>query len=68
MKFIKILIYVILFILYGYFCYMTSAEPKHVIWGYICAIDFTILFIMSASYIVKYQKKNKSNENNSEDL
>jgi hypothetical protein len=47
---------------------MTSADSKHVIWGYICAIDFGILFTMSASYIIKYQKKNKNNENKSEDL
>jgi uncharacterized membrane protein (DUF485 family) len=64
MKFIKILIYVILFILYGYSCYMTSADSKHVIWGYICAIDFAILFIMSVSYVITYQKKNKNNSEN----
>ena len=68
MKFIKILIYVILFTLYGYSCHMTSADSKHVIWGYICAIDFGILFTMSASYLIKYQKKNKNNENKSEIL
>ena len=38
MKFTKILIYVILFILYGYSCYMTSADSKRLIWGYICAL------------------------------
>jgi hypothetical protein len=68
MKLIKILIYVILFILYGYSCHMTSADSKHVIWGYICAIDFGILFTISASYVIRYQKKNKDNENNSENL
>jgi hypothetical protein len=63
MKFVKILIYVILFILYAYSCYMTSADSKHVIWGYICAVDFGILFTMSVSYVITYQKKNKDNEN-----
>ena len=63
MKLIKILIYVILFILYGYSCYMTSADSKRLIWGYICAIDFGILFTMSVSYVITYQKKNKDNEN-----
>ena len=68
MKFTKTLIYVILFILYGYSCYMTSADSKHVIWGYLCAIDFGILFIMSVSFLIQYQKKNKNNENNSKIL
>jgi len=47
---------------------MTSAESKHIIWGYICAIDFAFLFIMSASYVIAQQKKNKDDENNSENL
>ena len=59
MKFLKILIYVILFILYGYSCYMTSADSRHLIWGYICALDFGILFTMSVSFITKNQKRKK---------
>jgi len=65
MKFVKILIYVILFILYGYSCYMTSAESKHVIWGYICSADFGVLFLILVSAFSKHQK---NNENNSEKL
>lgn len=68
MKFLKILIYVILFILYGYSCYMTSADSRHLIWGYICALDFGILFTMSVSFITKNQKKKEDHENNSENL
>lgn len=47
---------------------MTSADSKHVIWGYICALDFGILFTMSVSFVTEYQKKKVDHENNSENL
>jgi hypothetical protein len=68
MKFVKILIYVILFILYAYSCYMTSADSKHVIWGYICAVDFGILFLILVSFFTEYRKKKEDQKNKLENL
>ena len=68
MKFLTGLIFVFLIIVYGYAYYMTSVEPEKQIWGYICALDFGILFTMSVSFITKNQKKKEDHENNSENL
>ena len=68
MKFVKILICVTLFTLYGYSCHMISVDSKHLIWGYICAIDFGILFMILALFINRYQKKKENEKNNSEKL
>ena len=66
MKYIKIFIYVLCFTIYVYSCYMTSVKPNLVIWGYICALDFGVIFIFLVSAFTKHQKK--KSENNQEEL
>ena len=60
MKFVKAIIFFMYLIVYVYSCYMTSVEPTKVIWGYICAGVFAVLFIMLVSVFTKNQKNNQN--------
>jgi quinol-cytochrome oxidoreductase complex cytochrome b subunit len=64
MRFYRILIIVIYSIVYAYSCYKTIVEPDKTIWGYICALVFGILAILTIPIFIKYQKK--KSENNQE--
>jgi hypothetical protein len=65
MKYVRIAIYVIYFIVYGYSARMTSLRPNENVWGYICTLVFAILAIMFVSqFMGKREKSEKDSENN----
>jgi len=66
MKLLRISIYIMYFIVYGYSAYMTTVEPEKTRWGYICVLTFAIVALMGISDFVNSSKKNS--ENNSENL
>jgi quinol-cytochrome oxidoreductase complex cytochrome b subunit len=63
MKYVRIAIYIIYFIVYGYSAYKTGVEPDNKIWGYICALVFAILSIM---FVNHYMNNSKNSDNKSE--
>lgn len=65
MKYVKIFIFIIYFIVYGYSCHKTSVEPDEHIWGYICTAVFAILFIFMVKAVIEYDKKKKKESDES---
>ena len=61
MKLLRIAIYMIYFIVYGYSAYMTSVEPEKNVWGYICVFTFGIVAIMAINQFANSSKKNSEN-------
>lgn len=62
MKVMKAIILLMYLISYVYAVHMTSIEPDKVIWGYMCALIFTILSIIGVNaYMKKSEKKNEDN-------
>lgn len=66
MKYVKIFIFIIYLIVYGYSCHKTSITPDEEIWGYICTAVFGGLFIFVVKEIIKYDTKKKKELENSE--
>jgi len=44
MKIMRFIIFAIYFIVYAYACNKTSTNPQDLIWGYVCALVFLIVF------------------------
>lgn len=65
MKYVKIFIFIIYFIVYGYSCHKTSVEPDEIIWGYICTAVFGFLFISLAKVVTEYSSKKKKESDES---
>jgi membrane protein DedA with SNARE-associated domain len=63
MKLLKILIFAICLFIYGYSAYKITIEPNHLIWGYICALIFILLFIGIVTIVVEKIKNKEENEN-----
>jgi len=61
MKLLRIAIYMIYFIVYGYSAYMTSVEPEKTRWGYICVLTMLIMSIMAINQFANSSKKNSEN-------
>jgi len=59
MKYILGIIYIICFIAYSYSCYKIIIEPQNSLWGYICALIFLFVSIISVIIYDKIQKKSE---------
>lgn len=62
MKVLRILMFTIYFLVYGYSAYKTTVEPDRAVWGWICALVFGILSIMAIKYFTEKSKKDKENK------
>lgn len=62
MKYVRILIFIIYFIVYGYSCHKTSTDPNNLVWGYICGFIFGFLAIWSVILYGKYYGHKKNSE------
>lgn len=60
MKILRISIAVLMIIFYGYSAYMTKYNDN---WGYVCAILFLVITIISVRYYSKYFSKPDDAEN-----
>jgi hypothetical protein len=63
MKYVRIAIYTMYFIVYGYSARMTSLRPDENKWGYICTFVFAILAIM---FVNQFMSKSKDSDDKSE--
>lgn len=66
MKYIKIFIFIIYLIVYGYSCVKTSISPDEQIWGYICTAVFGYLFIFLVKAVIEHDKKKEKESENSD--
>lgn len=63
MKYVKIFICIIYFIVYAYSCNMTIVEPDDTIWGYICTAIFAVMAAWAVStYTENERKKSEDNQ------
>jgi predicted tellurium resistance membrane protein TerC len=58
MKILRISIFAIYLLIYGYSAYKTTIEPKVLIWGYICALVFAILSLLGIKFFIENEEKN----------
>lgn len=61
MKYVKLLIFILSLIVYGYSEYKISVGPNEVIWSWICVILFPIIFIWFISYMIHIPQKKSEN-------
>jgi len=57
MKYVKIFIFIIYLIVYGYSAYKTSVAPDESIWAYICVFTFPLIFLWMILYILRSPEK-----------
>jgi hypothetical protein len=57
MKYVKIFIFILYLIVYGYSAYKTSVAPDETYWGYICIITVIYLFMSFIKYIISRPEK-----------
>jgi quinol-cytochrome oxidoreductase complex cytochrome b subunit len=68
MRYVKIFIFIIYFIVYGYSCHKASVTPDENIWGYICTIVFAYLFIFIVKAVIEHDSKKKKESENSNEI
>ena len=56
MKVLRISIFTICLLIYGYSVYKTTTEPKELIWGYICALVFAILSLLGIKFFIENEE------------
>lgn len=57
MKYVKIFICVIYFIVYAYSCHMTKFESESDIWGFICTAIFGVMAVWAVSAYTEHERK-----------
>ena len=57
MKFMKAIIFIMYFIVYGYSAHMTSVKPDETYWGYICIIAVGYLFMSFIKFVLTLPEK-----------
>ena len=61
MKYLKIFICVIYFIVYAYSCNMTKIESESNIWGYICTAIFAMAAFWAVGAYTEHERKKSEN-------
>jgi quinol-cytochrome oxidoreductase complex cytochrome b subunit len=57
MRYVKIIIFIMYLIVYGYSAHMTSVQPNETIWPYICLFLFPLIFWRIIAYIISIPEK-----------
>jgi len=61
MKYVKIFIFILYLIVYGYSAHMTSIKPDETYWGYICIIAVSYIFISFIKFVINFPVKKSDN-------
>jgi hypothetical protein len=57
MKYVKIIIFIMYLIVYGYSVHMTSVKPDETYWSYICIVAIGYIFMKFVNFILSRPEK-----------
>jgi len=62
MRVLRIVMFAMYFLIYGYSMSKTTIEPNRPVWGYICTLVFSILSIWGVVIFMENNKKDEKNK------